>query len=419
MKEASFATAIVLDNPLISKTNDSLFEFICLLDTAGIIPIASFKQKVEKPATATYFGTGKLMEIAFAIAQARESGEQIDFIVCNFDLTAVQQKNIEQVCNINVLDRTYIILRIFELNAKTKEARLQVDIAKMEYLKNRLINNQASYSQVTSGSGHNKGEGEKKIELNRRKIADIIAFKTKELEEIKNSRRTMRNSRLASSCPKIAIVGYTNVGKSTLLNRLLDHAKKDTNKAVLAENKLFATLQTSTRLINTYKLPNFLVTDTVGFVSNIPTCLVKSFRSTLEEIKEADLLVHVVDISNENYEYQIKATNSVLEEIGVKDIPTVFILNKYDLLKEGPTSLPKENEFYSSMKDDNIDDVIRFIVDSFSKNWERKDVVFPYEKDFNSFSSDNYVESCVQKENGYHCTVRLNPKTLFKYSFLF
>ena len=397
-------------------------EFKSLLGEAGFSSKHMFIQNLKEVDPKTYFGKGKIEEVANfcrSFNASCEPSERISYIACNFDLSALQKKNIEKIIGLDVIDRTNVILNIFEKNAKTKEAILQVEIAKLNYLKNHLINEKASYSQVTSGGGkHNKGEGEKQLELNRRVIRKSIMVKSKELESIKMARRNSRNKRKNSPIFKIGIVGYTNVGKSTLVNSLLEYCKKNENKSVLSRDSLFATLETSTRLIDGFRYPSFLVTDTVGFCSDLPICLIDAFRSTLEEITESDLLIHVVDVSSPFKQLQIDTTNQILKEIGVDNIPLIYFYNKYDLLINPLPTLPKENELYISLKDGNdMEQILDFIYKSLFKE-PAIDVVFPYEGNFKEFLSDNYVLRYEEKENGYKCSVKMNPKTIFKYNYL-
>ena len=398
------------------ELNHAQSEFAMLLKEINCEVISYFSQNIEVVDKATYLGVGKLHEVAAFYHQYNEENpeEPIDIIACNFELTGLQKKAISSITKAEIIDRTFVILNIFEKNAKTKEAKLQVEIARLEYLKNHLVDEKASYSQVTSGSGHNKGKGEKQIELSKRQIAKAIFQKKKELEAIKLSRRNMRSKRVNSPTPKICIVGYTNAGKSTLLNRLVKLSKED--KTVLEKNALFATLETSTRSISIFGYPTFFLTDTVGFISHLPVYLVDAFRSTLEEIKEADLLVQVVDLSDPFKDEEIETTKGIIKDLEADSIPMINIYNKYDLLGGFANFIPQENELLVSLLDDNdVIDALKFIVSHIAKNWTRREILLPYSVDFVTFSKENYVISKIEKEDGYLCDVFLNPAYMYKY----
>ncbi len=398
------------------ELNHAQNEFALLLKEINCQVVEYFSQNLENVERSTYVGVGKLAEVAAYYHQYNEENPDspIDLIACNFELSGLQKKNISQQIGAEIIDRTFVILDIFDKNAKTREAQLQVNIARLQYLKNHLVNEMASYSQVTSGSGHNKGKGEKQIELSRRQINNAITQKKKELESIKLSRRNMRVSRLNNPIPKICIVGYTNAGKSTLMNRLVNLSKED--KTVLEKNALFATLETATRGISVYGYPSFFLTDTVGFISHLPIYLVDAFRSTLEEIKEADLLVQVVDISDPFKEEEIATTKQIIKDLDADQIPMINIYNKYDLLGGPANFLPKEDELMVSLLDEeDVLETLKFIVSNVTKNWEHCQIELPYSADFVSFSKENYVISKKEKEDSYVCEVFINPAFKYKY----
>ena len=399
------------------ELNHAQNEFSLLLKEINCEVVAYFSQNIEYIENSTYIGSGKLEEVAAFYHQYNEDNPDspIELVACNFELTGLQKKNISRHVGAEIIDRTFVILDIFEKNAKTREAKLQVSIARLQYLKSHLVDEKASYSQVTSGGGHNKGKGEKQIELSRRQINNAITQKKKELESIKLSRRNMRVSRLNNPIPKVCIVGYTNAGKSTLLNRLVSLSKED--KTVLEKNALFATLETATRGISIFGYPSFFLTDTVGFISNLPIYLVDAFRSTLEEIKEADLLVQVVDISDPFKEEEIATTKQIIKDLEADSIPMVNIYNKYDLLGGCANFLPKENElFISLLEKEDVEDALKFIVSNVTKSWEKHKVVLPYSVDYVAFSKENYVVSKKEKEDSYELEAFINPA--FKYKYL-
>ena len=296
------------------KVHDYLDELEFLLDTAGAIPGERFVQKLAMPDSRTFVGTGKLAEIAEYVKVAG-----IDIAVFDDELSASQTRNIERELGCRVLDRPLLILDIFAKRARTTTARTQVELAQYQYLLPRLTRMWTHLEKQRGGIGM-RGPGEKEIETDRRIIRDKIAFLKEKLKDIDKQKVTQRKSR--EELIRVALVGYTNAGKSTIMNLL---SKSD----VFAENKLFATLDTTVRKVVIGNLP-FLLTDTVGFIRKLPHSLVESFKSTLDEVREADLLVHVVDISHPVFEEQLDVARQTLAEIGCSDKPAIMVFNKID-----------------------------------------------------------------------------------------
>jgi GTPase len=296
------------------KVNDYLDELEFLLDTAGAIPDKRFVQKLPMPDSRTFVGAGKLQEIAEYVKAAK-----IDIVVFDDELSGSQTRNIEKELGCRVLDRPMLILDIFAKRARTTTARTQVELAQYQYMLPRLTHMWTHLEKQRGGIGM-RGPGEKEIETDRRIIRDKIALLKEKLKDIDKQKITQRKNR--EELIRVALVGYTNAGKSTTMNLL---SKSD----VFAENKLFATLDTTVRKVVIENLP-FLLTDTVGFIRKLPHNLVESFKSTLDEVREADLLLHIVDISHAAFEEQVEIANQTLAEIGCSDKPTIMIFNKID-----------------------------------------------------------------------------------------
>ena len=313
-RERCILIGIINKNQDEDKSKEYLEELRFLADTAGADTMQIFTQKLSRPDTRTFLGSGKMEDIKGYV-----DAENIDLVVFDDELTPSQLKNIEVLLEVKVMDRTNLILDIFAARAQTSYARTQVELAQYQYLLPRLTRMWTHLERQKGGIGM-RGPGETQIETDRRIIQQKISLLKKKLQKIDVQMTTQRSNR-GRLC-RIALVGYTNVGKSTLLNLL---CKTD----VLAENKLFATLDTTVRKINIDNLP-LLLTDTVGFIRKLPTQLVESFKSTLDEVREADVLLHVVDISHPSFMDHITSVNTILQEIQSQDKPTIMVFNKID-----------------------------------------------------------------------------------------
>ena len=297
---------------------DSLNELSELAATAGADVIGNGVQKLQAPVAGTFIGKGKADQFADYCR-----GQDVDTVIFDDELSAAQSRNLEKVFGCKVLDRTALILDIFAQRARTREGKLQVELAQLQHLLPRLTRFWSHLSRQKGGIGMRGGEGETQLETDRRRVQDRIARISEELETVRRQRSTQRAGRQRNLWPLASIVGYTNAGKSTLLNTL-------TGAASLAEDKLFATLDPMTRQLRLPSNQNVLLSDTVGFIRKLPHGLVEAFKATLEEVVQAELLLHVVDISHPQAEEQILAVNAVLEEIGADGKPTLMIFNKID-----------------------------------------------------------------------------------------
>ncbi|EGA88304.1 GTP-binding protein [Planococcus donghaensis MPA1U2] len=296
----------------------------CNVEVAGEVT-----QNLERINPSHYVGSGKVEEI-----KAFYEESDANLVIFNDELSPSQIRNLEEDLECKVIDRTMLILDIFSRRAKTREAQVQVELAQLQYMLPRLIGLRASLGRQggsSSGGVANRGAGETKLELDRRKIEEQISKLHKELEHIKDQRITQRKQRTKKGMPVVSLVGYTNAGKSTVMNGLLTKTGQNEEKQVFEKDMLFATLETSVRQIRLEDNKSFLLTDTVGFVSKLPHHLVKAFRSTLEEARNADLLLHVVDVSNEEHRYMMDVTNLTLQAVGVENVPTLYVFNKSDL----------------------------------------------------------------------------------------
>lgn len=317
--ERILLVGVSLDNE--EDTIESLAELAELTKTAGGEVVREVYQNREQIHPGTYVGKGKLEEIRDIIEE-----DDIDAVVCDDELSPAQLRNLNEYLDIKVLDRTIMILDIFAMRARTSEGKIQVELAQLKYRSSRLVGLRSSLSRLGGGIG-TRGPGEKKLEMDRRIIRERIAALNKELEGIKKSRAVARKKRLESKLPLVCIVGYTNAGKSTLLNELTD-------AEVLSEDKLFATLDPTTRVYEYEDGQEILLTDTVGFINKLPHHLVDAFRSTLEEAKYADIIIHVVDISNPNYSHHMDVVYDTLKLLDVKDKPVITVYNKVDKLTD-------------------------------------------------------------------------------------
>ncbi len=342
------------------KVKEYLDELAFLADTAGVTSMKRFTQRLEHPSSATFVGTGKLQEIKEYVVE-----HEVGVVIFDDELSAKQLRNIEKELQVKILDRTSLILDIFAHRAQTAHAKTQVELAQYQYMLPRLTRLWTHLERQRGGVGVGmRGPGETQLETDRRIITDKIAKLKRDLVVIDKQKSAQRKNR--GKMVRVALVGYTNVGKSTLMNLL-------SKSEVFAENKLFATLDTTVRKVIVGNLP-FLMSDTVGFIRKLPTELVESFKSTLDEVREADLLIHVVDISHSSFEEQIEVVNSTLSEIDDKEKPMIFVFNKIDAF----TYVEKEEDDLTPRTKENVD------LEELKQTWMsklKKDAVFISAKD--------------------------------------
>ena len=377
-------------------------ELKLLCEAINIEVIDSITQSGDTINIKTYLRKGKMDELVDLI---EVTGANL--IVYNDELSPSQMQNINKLVDVTVYDRTYIILEIFKQRAKTKEALLQVEIATLRYMRARLVGLHEGLSRQrgggSNGGAYGKGRGETQLEIDRRNVGDRIVLLKKQLAQVTKERALQRKKRSSSQTPIICLVGYTNSGKSSMLNAIMQYSSLQ-KKEVESKNMLFATLETSSRLIKLANNHSFILTDTVGFVSKLPTVLVEAFKSTLEEITEADLIVHVVDASNPEFEKQIQTTNEVLAEIGVINIPTIYAFNKIDKVDNYlyvPSDYTKVTRT-STVTNRGIETLIKEIEAEVFKGEEQITILLPYSeaKYVNTLKTSSNVEAMEYLEQG-------------------
>jgi len=365
-QERAVLVGVILPHETDEQTKEYLEELQFLVDTAGAETVKTFTQKLQRPDRATFVGSGRLEDIKAFVTE-----EEIDIVVFDDELTPSQLRNIENELQVKILDRNNLILDIFAGRAQTAQAKSQVELAQLQYLLPRLTRLWTHLERQKGGIGM-RGPGESQIETDRRLILNKISLLKERLKLIDRQNETQRKNRVAMV--RVALVGYTNVGKSTIMNMI-------SKSEVFAENKLFATLDTTVRKVVIENVP-FLLSDTVGFIRKLPHHLVECFKSTLDEVREADILVHVVDISHPNFEDQIRTVNETLKDLGVIDKPTITVFNKIDAYQpfqneaehQEPLTLDdfkhswmaKNNSpaiFISATKKENIDEFRKLLYD--------------------------------------------------------
>ena len=369
MRKRGIIVGININNK--NNFEESIIELKNLCIACDIEIVGEMEQNLKKINPTFYMGSGKIEELRDLIEEMNA-----EIIVFNNELSASQIKNIEEEVKCSIIDRTALILDIFANRAKTREAKLQVEVARLQYELPRLIGANENLGRQSGGVGtKNRGAGETKLELDRRRIEDRIASLNKELEILKYQRNTQKNKRKKSSIPNVALVGYTNAGKSSVMNVLVEKFINKEDKKVFEKNMLFATLETYVRNIKLHNNKSFLLYDTVGFVGDLPHNLVKAFRSTLEEVCDADLLVHIIDISNPNYKNQIDVTNETLSQIGADNIPMIYVYNKIDLIDLD--KLDNNKILISAKRDIGIDRLIESICEKVFEDYIRFKLKIP------------------------------------------
>jgi GTP-binding protein HflX len=371
MKKSAIVVGLKLPN---LHDFDQAFEELDNLAIACDYYVVKRIQQNLSAQTADYsIGSGKVLEIKEAIEET-----QAKAVIFDHELSPVHIRNLEQALAVPIIDRTMLILQIFETRAQTKEAKLQVGLAKAQYMLPRLIDNTVRLGRIKAGKG-SKGAGEQQLELDKRRYRNQISRARRELKLIVEARRTQRHKRQQDQLFSVALVGYTNAGKSALLNQFMSLSHRGKDKKVFEKDMLFATLQTSTRRVQLHPMIQFLLIDTVGFVRRLPHHLIEAFKSTLEELKEADLIIHVVDISDPYYAQHIVVVEEVLAKIGVSDVPILYALNKIDIIRKPQGALPANHIKISALKGLGMSDLIQRLTEYLIEEYHPVRLHIPYE----------------------------------------
>lgn len=394
----------------------SMKELSDLAEACMMEPVAIITQKLLTPDKGLYIGSGKAKEVC-------ETAEKLeaDIILFNDVLTPSQLRNLQEELQKPVMDRTSLILDIFRSRARTSEAKLQVETARLQYLLPRLVGMHKALTRQggTSGSMSARGAGEKKLELDRRRIEHRLTELKRELEKVSQEKTVQRKKRQESGIPLVALVGYTNAGKSTLMNAMVDRYVQEEEKRVLEKDMLFATLDTTVRRINTGNNRDFLLSDTVGFIEKLPHSLIQSFQSTLEEVKNADLLLQVVDYSDAYHAEQMETTKKTLEGLGAGSIPMITVYNKMDLQDEiGYPKLNGDKIYISAKEDKSLEMLAEMILQRIYADFVKITLVIPYDKGsvVSHFRENAHIIKQEYVQEGTELTVRCHEADKNKYA---
>lgn len=391
---------------------NSMIELASLADALELEVVNSISQNVKEITNNYYIGSGKVKEIKDYI-----KGKNIDIVIFNNELSALQLKNLEDDFNAKVIDRTMLILEIFARRARSKEAKIQVELASLEYMRPKLIGSNISLDRQRGGS-KNKGVGEKFLELDKRKIDKQINELKKELDEIEKNKELTSKLRNSSRIPKVALVGYTNAGKSSLMNCLLNLFGENEEKIVFEKDMLFATLDTSSRKINAFG-KSFILSDTVGFVSSLPHHLVKAFKSTLDEVRNADLLLNVIDITSPNYLREKEVTEATLKDI-LKDEnkKIINVYSKIDLPTGNVIELEDNEVFVSSKSNEGIDELVNMILNTVFSDLIDCKMFIPYDKSnvLYELNKNSFINVKEEKDEGIYIEIECNQIDYKKYN---
>ena len=404
-------TAILAGIQLREDISYSMEELAGLAEADGVTVAGQMIQSLERPNTATLIGKGKVEELA-ELCRNMEA----DMVIFNDELSGVQLRNLEEALEVRVIDRTILILDIFADRAVSREGKLQVELAQLQYRMPRLTGFGRSLSRLGGGIG-TRGPGEKKLETDRRHIAGRIDDIKSELARIGKTRQVQRSGREKSQIPVVALMGYTNSGKSAIMNRLLQLSERE-DKTVSSQNMLFATLDTQHRKITLEQGSEFILIDTVGFVSRLPHSLVEAFKSTLEEVRYADLLIHVVDSSYENRDFYMEVTNKVIEQIGAGDKDQIVAYNKMDIAKSVPLDVSGHEAVYLSAKTgENINVLVEKIREKIFGGRVEMTLLIPYQRgNITSYLCENaQIFSMEYEEEGTLLHGKLEREDALRY----